>query len=213
MHKPKKKILVIDDEAVFRDAISYALNHCGYTCVSESNPSDGIMRLKKEDFDLILLDIMMEPLDGWDTLALINPVSGNKRTPVMMASAKKLDINEIIRYGELVSGFIIKPFVDCELCEEITDFFTWYGALLLNSHAARLQGVPQDICNLYVDLVRQRKAILQMLDLVSPYCKPDENHSEADCMADRMKEVQKIIAEKMKKRDELLILHPVFIKA
>lgn len=210
MKKKSKKILIIDDEEVFRDAITRALRSCGYEPVSETNPADGIMRLKKESFDLLLLDIMMDPYDGWDTLTTIRSLSNGAEIPVIMASAKKLDVNEIIRYGEYVAGFVTKPFVDEEFCDEISGFFSWYEPLVSNAKAAQLQGVPLDMCAKWIRLTRQIKAINQMMEFLSPNCVPDESSTEEEYMDKRMKQIRTMLSDKSKKRDEMKILYPVF---
>jgi len=210
MEEPLKKILVIDDEAVFREAITNALTHCNYLCIAEKNPSDGIMRLKKEPFDLVLLDIMMDPIDGWDTLALIRSIAGGKEIPIIMSSAKKLQTEEIIRYGELVAGFITKPFVDDEFCEAVSDFFSWYEPLISNVKAAAMQGVPPETCTTWLRLYRQITAMNQLIEVASPRCIPDDSSTEEECQEKRMRQIRTMVADKRKERDELRILYPVF---
>ncbi len=211
MGTSRKNILIIDDEAVFREAMTRALTSCDYRCVAEQDPASGIIRLKREPFDLVLLDIMMEPVDGWDTLSNLQTFSNGKETPVIMASAKKLDINEIIRYGEEVAGFIEKPFLDAELCTAISEFFEWYDALLANAHAARLQGVSEENCRSWIRTNRQIHAINQMLEHVNPICIPDDNSmTEEECREARMAKVREIIDEKITERERLRTIFPVF---
>jgi len=210
MGKNPKKILIIDDEAVFREAIARALTSCGYRCFPEEDPAKGIMRLKREPFDLVLLDIMMDPFDGWDTLGHLRTFSNGRETPVIMASAKKLNIEEVIRYGEYVAGFVEKPFVDSEFCDDINEFFDWYDPLISNANAARLQGVPPEICTKWIRTYRQIKAINQMLENVNPSCLPDEVLSEEECMEHRMAQVREILEETRKERDNIRIQYPVF---
>lgn len=210
MGKHPKKILIIDDEAVFREAITRALTGCGYRCVPEEEPAQGIMKLKREPFDLVLLDIMMDPFDGWDTLNHLRTFSNGRETPVIMASAKKLTVDEVIRYGEYAAGFVEKPFVDAELCEAIHDFFDWYEPLIANAQAARLQGVPQEICTSWINTNRQIRAIHQMLEFVTPLCIPVNSMSEEECMEQRMNHVREILEDKIKERDTIRIQYPVF---
>ncbi|HOJ97491.1 MAG TPA: response regulator [Methanospirillum sp.] len=210
MGKNPKKILIIDDEAVFREAIARALTSCGYHCFPEEDPATGIMRLKRESFDLLILDIMMDPFDGWDTLSHLRTFSNGRETPVIMASAKKLNIEEVIRYGEYVAGFLEKPFVDSEFCEAIHQFFDWYDPLISNANAARLQGVPQEICTAWIRTNRQIRAINQMLENVYVSGLPDEFLSEEERMEHRMAQVREILEEKRKERDNIRIQYPVF---
>ncbi|WP_342764532.1 response regulator [Methanospirillum stamsii] len=174
------------------------------------NPADGIMHLKRESYDLVLLDIIMDPVDGWDTLARIRNLPNGVDIPVILFSVKNLQLDEIIRYGNYLSGFIKKPFVDAELCETLTEFFSWYDLLISNAKAAKTQGVPDDICARWVRVVRQIHAYSRLLEFVSPYCIPDSVLSDEECKEKRMKQINQIIDDRIKERDRLKILYPVF---
>lgn len=210
MIKKQKRILIIDDEAVFRKAITEALTPCGYQCVSEEDPADGIMRLKKEAFNLVLLDIMMDPYDGWDTLTQIRGLRNGVGTPVIMSSAKKLHPDEIIRYSEFVSGFFEKPFYGPDLCNAVSEFFQWYDGLIANAKAAEMQGISPEICQKWIGINRQIHSIHQMLEVVSPFCIPDLNSTEETCFSDRMEQINQIMNHRIQERDQLKILYPVF---
>jgi len=80
-----KKTLIIDDELIFRKIIADALSPCGYQCVYAENPAEGIIHLKRTPFDLVLLDIMMDPIDGWDTLSHIRALPNGTEIPVVMS--------------------------------------------------------------------------------------------------------------------------------
>lgn len=208
--KPKR-ILVIDDEQVFRDAIVHALSGCGFQCTAEENAADGINRLKTESFDLVLLDIMMEPLDGWDTLDHIKTLSQGRDTPVIMSSAKKLQADEVIRYGEQVAGFLTKPFQDEDFCEDVSGFFSWYDLLTSDARSAEKQDIPVEVCDQWVQLSRQIRSITQLKDVVGPRCIPDDGSTEEECLARKMALIDSLIAEKVQKRDELCRKYPVLL--
>lgn len=209
MKAPGKKILLIDDEEVFRKLISAALTTGGYRCIPVTNPADGIKQLKQETYDLVLLDIIMDPLDGWDTLAQIRSLPHGPDIPVIVFSVKKLNVDEIIRYGEYLYGFLKKPFVDTELCDSISAFFSWYDTLLSNISAAKNNGVPENICHNWVHLVRQIHVFNQLVEFVSPYCIPDGSLSEEECLAERMKLIHHMIDERIRDRDNIRLLYPV----
>lgn len=204
----QKKVLIIDDEKVFRDAMVDALTPCGYRCTAEDNPADGIKRMKIDRYDLLLLDIMMDPLDGWDTLEHIRTLPQDWETPVILASAKALQADEIIRYGECVAGFLRKPFESSEFCEDVNRFFSWYDALKSDGEAAESKGVPRQACNDWIRLSRQIQAIRRLKEVVSPRCIPDGFLTEAECLAHKMGEIERIISEKTLERDNLQIQYP-----
>jgi len=152
----------------------------------------------------------MDPFDGWDTLVHIGKLSKDGDTPIIMSSAKNIHIDEVIRYGDYISGFIKRPFFEPEFREEILDFFSWYDSLLSTAQTAQLQGIPHDVCNMWIRLTRQVNALNQMMSVVSPRCIPDESLSEEECMALRISQIHQMIADKNFKRDELRTRFPVF---
>ncbi|MDD1728222.1 MAG: response regulator [Methanospirillum sp.] len=204
-----KKILIIDDEAVFRELMNNALTSYGYQCIIEDNPVDGILRLKAEPCDLLLLDIMMEPLDGWDTLDHIKALPHGRDTPIIMVSAKKLQADEVIRYGEQVDGFIPKPFVDTEFTDTITDFFSWKESLYAAVEAAKTQGVPDEICSQWVQLSRQIVAITQLKEAVGSFCLPEEGLTGEQCLAHKINLINRWITEKSNERNALSSRYPI----
>ncbi len=204
-----KKILIIDDEAVFREVMNNALTSCGYQCIIEDNPVDGILRLKAEPCDLLLLDIMMEPLDGWDTLDHIKALPHGRDIPIIMVSAKKLQADEVIRYGEQVDGFISKPFVDVEFTDTITDFFSRKESLSDVVKKAKTQSVPDEICSQWVQLSRQITAINQLKEAVGSFCLPEEGLTGEQCLAHKMNLINRWIAEKNNDRNALSNRYPI----
>jgi CheY-like chemotaxis protein len=199
----QKKVLIVDDERVFREAMVDALTSCGYFCTAEDNPADGIMRLKTMQYDLVLLDIMMDPLDGWDTLDHIRNLSQGQNTPVIMVSAKALMVDEVIRYGDQVAGFLKKPFVASDFCEDIARFFSWYDPLISVASLAKSGGVPEFACDQWIRLSRQIQAFRRLKEIVSPWCMSDGSISEEECLAQKMKELDPIIEERVLARDVL----------
>lgn len=199
MIRKQKNILIIDDESVFREAQCSVLTACGHTCISVESAGDGIQRLKSEHYDLVLLDIMMDPLDGWDTLDLIKTLPQGQEIPVFMSSAKSVFADEILRFGEQISGFIKKPFVDDDLCEYINKFFEWYDTVLADAAGAGSKGVPSDFCAEWILLSRQVRALIGLKEIVNPRCIPNGTESEEMVFARKLKEIQELIDEKMNK--------------
>jgi len=93
MDKPKVKILIIDDDQDFRDAVTPILESALYDVVTASNPKEGKEKIFKEKPDLILLDIMMDSLfDGFSlchNLKTSKEFEEFKNVPVIFVSAVK----------------------------------------------------------------------------------------------------------------------------
>ena len=204
----KRKILVIDDEEVFRRTLKEDLTYCGYYCKTADSPSEGMRLLKTNTFDLIFLDIMMEPLDGWDTLDLIKNLTYGNKTPVIMISSKKMDLVEVIRYGEQLYGYMAKPMTREELCAGVYSFFCWYESLHEITNKFVAESISKEDIALWVDLLRQVRVISDLRAEASLVFLPDINRTEEECKEDLHNQVDQILAEKRLKLEELSQKYP-----
>lgn len=104
------KILIVDDNPKY---LSEALPMFGYTVEVVTNGIDALKALKRENsnIDLILLDVMMPQMDGWETLKAIRTNSDTKYIPVIMITAvsEEHKIVSGLKYG--ADDYIVKPFV------------------------------------------------------------------------------------------------------
>ncbi len=82
-------ILVVDDSPFIVDVFVTMLERGGYRTVAAYGGEECLEILKTVTPDLILLDIMMEPMDGWETLEKIKENSQTKEIPVLMLTAKR----------------------------------------------------------------------------------------------------------------------------
>ena len=73
--------------------------------------------------DLILLDIMMEPVDGWDTLARIRSDRMTRDLPVIMVTGKQPTMEEIHQHLSEIDGYVVKPLTIYELTDLVNTFF------------------------------------------------------------------------------------------
>jgi DNA-binding response OmpR family regulator len=113
-----KKILVIEDEYSINDALSFSLRREGYEVRSAYNGRDGLTRIKEFKPDLVLLDLMLGDIDGFD---ICKEVSGS--TYVIMLTARGDTIDRIVGLELGVDDYIVKPFEIKEVIARVKAVF------------------------------------------------------------------------------------------
>lgn len=135
------KILVVDDEFGIREIIKKYASFEGYT-VSEA--ADGMQAVEialKDDFDLIIMDVMMPELDGFSACREIRK---HKKTPIIMLSARGEEYDRIHGFELGVDDYVVKPFSPRELMMRI-------GAVIKRSQGNREQAEVFTYKGLVVD--------------------------------------------------------------
>ncbi len=110
------KVLVVDDEAKIRDLILKYAKFEGHITVTAEDGMEAVEIAKREDFDIILLDIMMPELDGFSALRKIREFSD---VPVIMLSARGEEYDKIHGFEIGVDDYVTKPFSPKELMMRI----------------------------------------------------------------------------------------------
>jgi DNA-binding response OmpR family regulator len=112
---PAADILVVDDEAISRRAITYALEKAKLKAVSAEEPHAALDLISKEHFDLIFLDVDMPGMNGFELCTKVRALPAYKKTPVVFVTS----LNDFeSRANSTMSGgndFIAKPFLFMEL--------------------------------------------------------------------------------------------------
>ena len=114
-------ILIVDDNPDIRELFSTFLNIAGFSTMAVGGGAECIELLKTTRPDLILLDIMMEPMDGWQTLQLIKSQPESKDIPVMMVTGKSLVESEQQEYSGQYEIYMMKPVTPKKLKDSIAD--------------------------------------------------------------------------------------------
>ena len=106
------KLLLIDDSQEMQRLVGMFLERDGYEVIKAPNGREGLRQLARNEPDLVLLDIMMPEVDGWETCRRIREVS---QIPIIMLTAKSQEI-DIVRGLELgADDYVTKPFDPSEL--------------------------------------------------------------------------------------------------
>ncbi len=117
-----KKILIIDDEEGLRFFVKTNLELRGdYKVIVAAEGEEGISIAEKERPDLILLDIIMPKIDGFEVLRRLKENEKTKSIPVIMLTARSDDEARIKTLNLHNDGYIVKPFGMAELEEKIQD--------------------------------------------------------------------------------------------
>lgn len=111
-----KKILVIDDEPMILDSVSYSLKQEGYEVVTAKDGESGLKAATSEEVDLILLDLMLPGLDGLEICRTIRKTS---EIPIIMLTAKEGEIDRILGLELGADDYVTKPFSMRELLARI----------------------------------------------------------------------------------------------
>ena len=115
---PKKTIMVVDDEPNILKVVGDILKQEGYRVMPAASGQDALDRLKKSKPDLILLDIMMPGMDGWDVIEKIKSNKETENIRVIFLTAKTDPISKSM--GLLASAdYITKPFENKDLVRRV----------------------------------------------------------------------------------------------
>ena len=120
------KILIIEDDAAIAELEKDYLELSDFEVAIESDGSSGAAHAVDEDFDLILLDLMLPGMDGFEICKYIRE---KKDTPILMVSAKKDDIDKIRGLGLGADDYITKPFSPSELIARVKAHLARYKRL------------------------------------------------------------------------------------
>ncbi len=112
----QRRILVVDDEQTVRDILQRTLEKAGYDVITAANGQEALDKISQFDVSLVLLDIMMPGLDGFEVLDRIPPYLN---IPVIMLSGIRDKTTKIDSLGLGADDYITKPFSAGELLARI----------------------------------------------------------------------------------------------
>jgi two-component system, OmpR family, alkaline phosphatase synthesis response regulator PhoP len=114
-----RKVLVIDDEPGIIEIVETNLEGDGFEVISASNGKEGLEKIKREAPELVVLDVMMPEMDGWEVLRNLERDPETAGLPVIMLTAKAADEDYIYGLEEGAVEYITKPFLPQELVNRI----------------------------------------------------------------------------------------------
>lgn len=121
------KILIIEDEETIADLEKDYLELSGFEVEVENDGGVGLVRALSEHFDMLILDLMLPSMDGFE---ICKRVREEKNTPILMVSARKDDIDKIRGLGLGADDYITKPFSPSELVARVKAHLARYERLI-----------------------------------------------------------------------------------
>ena len=123
------RILIVDDEKMIRNVVKEYAEFEGFETAEAADGMEAVEICRKEDFDIIVMDIMMPRLDGYSA---IKEIRKTKQIPVIMLSARGEEYDKLFGFEIGVDDYVVKPFSPKELLARIK-------AVLKRSAAAEQQ--------------------------------------------------------------------------
>ncbi|MBP3459132.1 MAG: response regulator transcription factor [Lachnospiraceae bacterium] len=121
------KILIVEDEEAIADLEKDYLEMSGYEVIIENDGTKGLEAAMNSEVDLIILDLMLPGVDGYD---ICRQVREEKNIPIIMVSAKKDDIDKIRGLGLGADDYMTKPFSPSELVARVKAHLSRYERLI-----------------------------------------------------------------------------------
>lgn len=147
-------ILLVDDNTDLLSLFSTVLTHKGYNVLTADGGAQCVSVLLKQIPDLVLLDIMMEPVDGWEVLSSIRENPATHRLPVIMVTGKQPTREEILHHLAEIDGYIVKPITIAELLHLVSTCFQRQKRIDALVEEVRTAGASQTMVEEYRQLCR-----------------------------------------------------------
>ena len=139
------KILIIEDEIEIADLEKDYLELSGFDVSIANDGKKGLVMALTEDFDLIILDLMLPGMDGFEVCKTIRE---KKNVPIIMVSAKKDDIDKIRGLGLGADDYMTKPFSPSEMVARVKAHLARYERLISsgmpNNDMVEIRGIKID---------------------------------------------------------------------
>jgi CheY-like chemotaxis protein len=149
------------------DVFVTMLERGGYRPITAFSGEECLEVLDTTPPDLILLDIMMEPMDGWETLEKIKTNPATQDLPILMLTAKPLTPEEANEYGTYIEDYILKPTTHHQLYDAIERVLARRHSIAADIERARAAGVDSQIIDEYERLSKSvdiNKRLLKILE-------------------------------------------------
>ncbi|MDD4802071.1 MAG: response regulator transcription factor [Syntrophomonas sp.] len=144
------RILIIDDEELIRDLIKEYISLEGYSIDEAADGREAIELFKQNNYELIILDVMMPKMDGWSVCREIRKTS---QVPIIMLTARGEEYDKLLAFELGVDDYIVKPFSPKELLARMKAIIRRSSPQGEISEQVTFEGltIEYDARNVYVD--------------------------------------------------------------
>ena len=122
MSQGKRTILIVDDEEDVLDLLQLVFETSGFEVRRASTGKSAVSSAYEQPPDVVLLDVMMPEMDGWQVLRTLKGDERTRKVPVVMLSARAERRDKMIGLQEGAEGYIAKPFSPAEVVREVQRF-------------------------------------------------------------------------------------------
>lgn len=148
------RILVIEDEPDLQDLLRYNLQKDGHIVTVAGTGNDGLHELRRQPFDLVLLDLMLPDRDGLEVCRIIRADESLNAMPIIMVTAKSEESDIVVGLGLGADDYITKPFRIKELLARVRVRVSRHLDAMRDAERKRIQ-----VGELVIDPVRHRVLI------------------------------------------------------
>jgi twitching motility two-component system response regulator PilH len=117
---PVRKILVVDDSATNRHFLTEMLTRHGYRCTTAQTGKEAIEKATAEQPDLILMDVVMPDMDGYQATRAITRDEATKHIPVILCTSKSEETDQLWGLRQGAKAYLVKPVNEKDLIGKIT---------------------------------------------------------------------------------------------
>jgi DNA-binding response OmpR family regulator len=120
MNDESKTVLYVEDEPEMIDLVRLILSRKGYNVIGAHGGQEGLSMIQQHNPDLVLLDLMMPDMDGWDVYQHIKSGENTRHIPVIVITAKAQSIDKVLGLKiARVDDYISKPFSPSDLVASV----------------------------------------------------------------------------------------------
>lgn len=147
-----EKILVVEDDRTLQETLQYNLNHQGYQVITAADGATAVEMSKKENPDLILLDIMLPGMDGFEVCRIIRK---EQTIPILMLTARDDEIDRVVGLEMGADDYLTKPFSMRELIARVKALLRRAHIIQESLQTQTAQKMEYRFANLVIDQERR----------------------------------------------------------